>query len=506
MMTRIDSALDRITMYRLTLYVLIGLVGVAAVLAFLRLLPFSPGWLLVSAAVLVAICWVTNTILARMFNVPANVESALITALILALILDPAQSLDGLQLLGWAAILAMASKYLLALHSKHIFNPAAIAVVITSFALGESASWWVGTGSMLPAVALGGMLVVRKIRQEELVGVFLAAALVTVVGVSLAQRLDVARELQLVVVESPLLFFAAIMLTEPLTAPPTRDLKRIYGALTGFLFIPQIHIFQLYSTPELALLAGNVFSYLVSPKLRVALKLKKKHKLAPDIIDFAFTPSRRLAYAPGQYIECTLDHPRPDSRGNRRYFTLASSPTEDMVHLGVRFSPRGSSFKRALASVNPRTSIVAGQIAGDFTLPADEQRKLVFIAGGIGITPYRSMLKYLIDTKQRRDIVLLYANRVAGEIAYRDVLSEAQSAVGVKVMFTLTDASALPKEWSGLKGRITGRMIQAAMPDYRERTFYISGPPNMVRATERVLHTLGVRRGQIKKDFFPGLV
>ena len=121
-------------------------------------------------------CWAANTILARVLNVPTNVESAFITGLILALILDPARTPDDLQFLGWAAILAMSSKYVLALNKKHLFNPAAVAVVITSLVLHESASWWVGTASMLPAVLLGGVLVVRKLRQEELVGWFLAAA------------------------------------------------------------------------------------------------------------------------------------------------------------------------------------------------------------------------------------------------------------------------------------------------------------------------------------------
>jgi ferredoxin-NADP reductase len=506
MMAPLDYLLDRITMYRLTLYVLIAFVAVAAALSQAGLLPYSPGWVLISAAFLALACWATNAVLAWAFAVPTNVESAFITALILALIIDPAGSPNGLQLLGWAAVLAMASKYLLAAYSKHLFNPAAIAVVITAFALGEPASWWIGTGSMLPVVAIGGLLIVRKMRQEEMVGVFLAAALVTVVGISLLQHLALAGELRLLVIDSPLVFVAAIMLTEPLTAPPTRDLKRIYALLTGILIVPQIHVGPIYSTPELALVAGNLFAYLVSPKRRVVLQLKKKNKLAPDLMDFVFVPSAHLAFAPGQYIECTLQHPRPDGRGNRRYFTLASSPTEEAVHLGVRFYRQGSSFKRALATMSSRSTMVAGQIAGDFTLPADRGRKLAFIAGGIGITPYRSMLKYLVDTKQRRDIVLLYANRVAGEIVYREVLAEAQATLGVKLAYTLTDTAAVPKDWTGHKGRITGRMVQAAIPDYAERTFYISGPPEMVRATERVLRALGVRRRQIKRDFFPGLV
>src|SRR5579884_4444100 len=106
--------------------------------------------------------------------------------------------------------------------------------------------------------------------------------------------------------------------------------------------------------------------------------------IASNIADFIFQPSHRLAYEPGQYMEFTLAHRKPDSRGNRRYFTLASSPTEDNLRLGVRFYPEGSSFKRTLSRIDNRSKILAGQLAGDFTLPRDPGQKLVFIAGGIG--------------------------------------------------------------------------------------------------------------------------
>lgn len=506
MITRVDDLLDRITMYRLVLYVLIAYLAVAEVLSFFHLLPFSPLALLVSTAFLVLMCWATNTILARIFAVPTNVESAYITALILALIIDPISSAGGLAFLGWAAILAMSSKYILSLRNKHIFNPAAIAVVITSFALGDSASWWVGTASMLPVVLIGGALLVRKLRAGEMVLFFIGASLLTVCFVSITQGLALTKELPLLLLESPLFFFAAIMLTEPLTAPPTQLLKDIYAVIVGILFIPQIHIGPVYSTPEVALVIGNLYSYIVSPKFRVSLKLRKKSKIAPEIVEFVFKPSQKLAYRPGQYMEFTLGHPKPDSRGNRRYFTLASSPTEENLRLGVRFYENSSTFKQALYRIDARATILAGQIAGDFTLPPDPEEKLAFIAGGIGITPYRSMLKYLLDTGQRRDIVLFYVSRTADEIAYRDILSEAQAKLGIKVFCTLTNIQAIPRNWTGLTGRLNEQMILRAVPDYEERTFYLSGPPAMVRAYEHVLRNMRVGREQIKKDFFPGLV
>lgn len=201
-----------------------------------------------------------------------------------------------------------------------------------------------------------------------------------------------------------------------------------------------------------------------------------------------------------------LEHQRPDSRGNRRYFTLASSPTEPTLRLGVRFYRHSSSFKRTLYMIDGKTRLVAGQIAGDFTLPADPAEKLVFIAGGIGITPFRSILKYLLDTKEKRDIVLIYANKTAQEIVYRDILDAAHTRLGMKIFYTLTDPASVPRNWSGFTGRINEQMILRTIPDYDERTFYLSGPPEMVRAGERMLKNMRVSRNQIKKDFFPGLV
>ena len=257
MMKMIDYLLDRITMYRLVLYVLLFLIGAAAILAYFKLLSFSPLALLASTIFLVIMCWATNTIFAYVFKVPTNVELASITALILVLIIDPAQSPGAFQFLGWAAILAMASKYVLALYKKHIFNPAAIAVVITSFVIGKPASWWIGTVSMLPVLLVGGLLVVRKLRLADMVWSFCAAVLIGVGVTTLMQGGAAFTALERLLVQSPLFFFAFIMLTEPLTLPPTKNLRRLYGMLAGILFIPQIHLSQLYSDTRTGISCGQ---------------------------------------------------------------------------------------------------------------------------------------------------------------------------------------------------------------------------------------------------------
>ncbi|HEX8993793.1 MAG TPA: hypothetical protein VF803_00910, partial [Candidatus Paceibacterota bacterium] len=167
----IDSILDRITMYRVVLYYCMTLLVVALFASALHMLPFSPLQLLFSTAVLLVVALITNKIFAWSYDAPVNAESVYITALILALIITPQSPFKAsfVIFLLWVCALAMASKYVFAIERKHLFNPAAIAVVITAFAMGMGASWWVGGNLPLMAfVIAGGFLVVRKIQRFDL--------------------------------------------------------------------------------------------------------------------------------------------------------------------------------------------------------------------------------------------------------------------------------------------------------------------------------------------------
>jgi glycine betaine catabolism B len=203
-------------------------------------------------------------------------------------------------------------------------------------------------------------------------------------------------------------------------------------------------------------------------------------------------------------MEWTLGHADPDSRGNRRYFTLASSPTEPELRVGVKFYKASSSFKKAMLAMDDNTEIVANQVAGDFVLPEDKNQKLVFLAGGIGVTPFRSMITYMLDTYDRRPVVLFYANKTVDEILYRDVFDRAQRDLGIEVVYTLTNARNLPASWHGRVGRLSPKLIQAVVPDYQDCLFYISGPNSMVDSFKGVLRDLGIKSSHIKTDFFPG--
>src|SRR5512143_430021 len=169
----LDEVLDRITMYRLTLYYLTGLLGAAVVLASVGVLHADPFAIVFTTAFLIGACALVNWVFARVYGVPTNNESAYITALVLALIIAPLQSYGDLWFLGWAAVWAMASKYIIAIRGKHLFNPAAFAVALTYFTINQSASWWVGSAPMLPLAVVDGLLVTRKTRRGDLVMAFL---------------------------------------------------------------------------------------------------------------------------------------------------------------------------------------------------------------------------------------------------------------------------------------------------------------------------------------------
>jgi len=505
MLKAVDDFLNKTTMYRLLIYYLGGLLAAACILSTFGNLGFSAVALLISTAILLTACWGINRAFAFVFRVPVNHESSIITALILALLITPKLGKYDLLFLLAASGLAMASKYILTIKDVHIFNPAAIAVVLTAIGPRQNASWWVGTAAMLPFVVLGGLLVMRKIRREAMVFSFLSTTLLTTFLLAVLSHGNGSLAFKQAVLTSPIFFLGFVMLTEPLTAPSTRRKQVLFGMLVGLLVPPQVHFARFYTSPEIALVIGNAFAYAISPRIRIVPMLQQKFGIAANSADFIFTSNKKLRYRPGQYMEWTLPHANIDSRGNRRYFTLASSPTEPTLRLGVKFYQPSSSYKKALLAMTAGSSMVATQVAGDFVLPRNKKQKLMFIAGGIGITPFRSMVKYLIDTNEQRDITILYAANTASDIAYTDVLEQTRRQLGIATTYVLTKPQpGQPLLPSQRVGHVDAETIQAVAPDYLERHFYISGGHHMVLAVQETLKTLGVPGRHIHTDYFPG--
>ncbi len=479
-------------MYRLVLYYLLGLFIIALLFGSFGFISINPIHLIFSTIIILAACAISNLIFAKSFNAQTNVESVYITAFILALLISPVAytNFAGIGFLIFASAWAMASKFIFAINQKHIFNPAAFGIALSALVLNQSATWWAGGSvALLPFVFFGGLLIVRKIHRFDLVISFSVVALLTILATSGGDYVTV---LSQVLLYSPFFFLAFVMLTEPLTMPPTRLGRIFYGALVGLLFAPAIHLGSLYFTPELALLAGNLLAYFISPEGRFTLTLIGIKELATGTYEFIFKPDFSFDFKPGQYLEWTLSHASPDSRGNRRYFTIASSPTENELRLGVKFYEPKSSFKNALAKLKIGDTISVSHLAGDFTLPKNNKKKLAFIAGGIGVTPFRSQVKYLIDTGDIRSVTLLYANKSASDVAYKELFDGAEEKIGMKSFYH--------------SGKVEAHTIVEEIPDYKERTFYISGPRGMVESYKKTLLDLGVSRFNIKTDYFPGFV
>ncbi|HEY5267728.1 MAG TPA: RnfABCDGE type electron transport complex subunit D [Candidatus Saccharimonadales bacterium] len=505
MLNFIDSLTNKITMYRLMIYYLVALIIVAIGLSMFGDLQYKSYDIAISTLILVFSCWIINKIFANFFSAPTNSESSIITGLILALIITPNPTGYGIMFLLAASGLAIASKYLLTINRKHIFNPAAIAVVLTAIGPKQSATWWVGTAVMLPFVLIGGILIIRKIHKTKMILSFFISTTLATIVYSIISKAGVMSNLHNLIFSSSMFFLGFVMLTEPATSPTTSKKQTWYSMLVGVLLPPQVHIFSYYSSPEIALIIGNLFSYLVSPKTKLFPVLIDKIKIATSSVEFAFNPKQKLAYLPGQYMEWTLPHQKADGRGSRRYFTLASSPTESDIKIGVKFFEKGSSFKNALLDMNRYTPIVASQVSGDFVLPKNPKKRLVFIAGGIGITPYRSMIKYLLDTEQKREITLLYSAMNKGDFAYKDIFEEARNKIGLNTVYFATDEDLTSSKNEHMRFQfIDAEVIRTEVSNYKDCFFYVSGTPGMVKAMHEALSKLGVPIHQIKLDYFPG--
>lgn len=219
---------------------------------------------------------------------------------------------------------------------------------------------------------------------------------------------------------------------------------------------------------------------------------------ADSITSFYFKPQEPIQYTAGQYTRLALDHPHADDRGIRRWFTLASSPTEELLMVTTKFTDKeGSSFKKALRKLEPGTEVDMASPMGDFVLPKLVQTPLIFVAGGIGITPFRSMFRYLADTGEKRDIKFLYGVRSEEEIIFQQEMEDA----GVHATIVVSEPSP---EWGGERGRITAEMILGLEKPTDSTLIYLSGPEPMIEALAEDLKKQGIKEDQLVTDFFPG--
>ena len=226
--------------------------------------------------------------------------------------------------------------------------------------------------------------------------------------------------------------------------------------------------------------------------LVVKLKLIARKAESPGVESFIFKPDEPLVWKAGQFLHYVLNHESTDDRGSDRWFTIASAPYERHVMITTRFAAkRSSTFKKTLKALKRGDSIEVSDLDGDFIV-SDPKKEYVFIAGGIGITPFRAILKQAEHDGKQLRVTLLYANRktVAAYKKGFDAMTRRNPNFKIHYLFH-------PQ-------RIDKPTIKELVPDLGRPMFYVSGPEPMVESIGKMLRQLGVPKKRIKQDWFPG--
>lgn len=236
---------------------------------------------------------------------------------------------------------------------------------------------------------------------------------------------------------------------------------------------------------------------------RYSLPFLEKREETPTAMTFWFsTKGSGFSYRSNQAIRLILAKVE-DPWGPARSFSLSSSPTE-ADRIAVTCKMTGSPFKEALRGLRPGDRAEVVGPLGD--LVYDPSRPTVMIAGGIGITPFRGMLRYASDTRTTQPIVLLYSARTPEEFAFRAELDAlAETNPNVQVRYTITRPQDAKGTWQGRVGRIDAGMIREASSQLDHPNFLVVGLPEMIEGTVRLLESsLGVPEERINWEPFRG--
>lgn len=221
-------------------------------------------------------------------------------------------------------------------------------------------------------------------------------------------------------------------------------------------------------------------------------------RLTDVIVSFSFQPAKEFSYTAGQFIQLTLLGHTEEGLPAKRWFTLSSSPHEDYLTITTRVGKAAHTpFKRALEKLRAGDEVDISEPLGDFVLPRLLQTPLVFIAGGIGVTPFRSILAWLAFTDERRPIKMFYAVRSEDDIVFQDTFDAAKQHVTVVV----DQPSAA---WGGERGQLTAEQVLGLDSPSEDTLYYISGPEPFVRKMQTDLQRFGIAHQRIVLDEFQG--
>jgi ferredoxin-NADP reductase len=234
------------------------------------------------------------------------------------------------------------------------------------------------------------------------------------------------------------------------------------------------------------------------------VKLKSRQEIASGTMAFHFEKPEGFSYTAGQFGEVTLANPpETDAEGNTRTFTLASAPYEGDLMVATRM--RDTAFKRVLKSMALGTEVALNAPDGSLTLHSDARIPAVFLSGGIGVTPVRSIVLQATHDKLPHTIVLFDSNRRPEDAAFLDELAETQKRnPHFTLIGTMTEMEKSSKAWTGETGYVTQAMLLKSVHDLSRPIFYISGPPAMVAAMRKILDDSGIKDDKIRTEEFAG--
>ena len=233
-------------------------------------------------------------------------------------------------------------------------------------------------------------------------------------------------------------------------------------------------------------------------------KLKDRKEVAERTIAFRFEKPSGWTFKAGQFIDMTLlDPSETDSEGNTRGFSIASGPHEEMLMVATHM--RDTAFKRVLKTMPIGTAVKIEGPSGDLTLPNNSKRAVALLAGGIGITPFRSMLVRAAKEKLPHRIFLFYSNRRPEDAPFLEELQTLERAnPNYKLIASMTEMKKSQRPWDGETGLINQEMLTRHLKGAGTPIYYIAGPPAMVKGLHEMLNKAGVDDDDIRAEEFAG--
>jgi ferredoxin-NADP reductase len=227
----------------------------------------------------------------------------------------------------------------------------------------------------------------------------------------------------------------------------------------------------------------------------------EKREVAKGTLLVTFTVEDYPEFRPGAYFWVELpNRGHDDDKGLRRHISLVTSPTESGI-VGLATRLRDSAFKQTLAELEVGDEVVVEEPKGSFLLPEDTSETYVFVAGGIGITVFRSMLRYIRDTEAPYEITLVYSNRDRESAAFLEEVEQLERELpGLRLVLTMTDEDG----WDGETRRIDAAMLRDHLGALDRYRYLVAGPPPMTEAVVAELHGGGVPEDRVLADKFSG--